>query len=101
MDIPDFPNTSKSAIAYLVQAMTELATEQGFKPNDKAEMEKWMNDNQQLIVERSQELQMVFFNKVQEHREPISKIMAANLWGRIRRSEIDSDVKQSIEDALY
>ncbi len=38
MDILDFPNVSKSAIAYLLQAATEIATEQDFKPADENEM---------------------------------------------------------------
>jgi hypothetical protein len=93
MDIPDFPNVSKSA-------MTELATEQGFKPNDQAEMEKWMNDNYQAIIERSQDLQMAFFNKCQEHHEAIVKVLSTKIWGEVRRTEIDRQVKQSIDDAL-
>jgi hypothetical protein len=100
MDIPDFPNVSKSAVAYLTQAMTELATEQGFKPNDQAEMEKWMNDNYQAIIERSQDLQMAFFNKCQEHHEAIVKVLSTKIWGEVRRTEIDRQVKQSIDDAL-
>jgi hypothetical protein len=45
MDIPGFPNVSKSAIAYLLQAMEELANEQDFKPDDEAQMKKWMDEN--------------------------------------------------------
>ncbi|WP_310425379.1 hypothetical protein [Chamaesiphon sp. VAR_48_metabat_135_sub] len=100
MDIPEFPNVYKSAIAYLMQAITELATEQGFKPNDRTEMEKWMKDNHQDIIERSQDLQMAFFNKCQEHHEAIVKILSTKIWGEVHRAEIDRQVKQGIDDAL-
>jgi hypothetical protein len=100
MNIPEFPDVSKSAIAYLIQAMTELATEQDFKPKDEAEMQNWMNDNSQAIVERSQDLQMAFFNKCQEHREAIVKVLSTKIWGEVHRVEIDRQVNQSIEDAL-
>jgi hypothetical protein len=79
MDIPEFPNVSKSAIAYLLQAMEELANEQDFKPDDEAQMKKWMDENSQAIVQRSQDLQQELFYKFQEHREPILKILAANV----------------------
>jgi hypothetical protein len=100
MDIPDFPNVSKSAIAYLLQAATELATEQDFKPADENEMRQWMDRNSAAIIERSQDLQMAFFHKCQEHREPISKMLSASTWGTVRRAEINRQVNKAIDDAL-
>jgi hypothetical protein len=100
MDIPEFPNVSKSAIAYLLQAMEELANEQDFKPDDEAQMKKWMDENSQAIVQRSQDLQQEFFVKFQEHQEPIVKILAVNMWGKVRRRETDRQLKQYIDDAL-
>lgn len=100
MDIPEFPNVSKSAIAYLLQAMEELANEQDFKPDDEAQMKKWMDENSQAIVQWPQDLQQDLFLKFQEHREPIVKILAANMWGKVRRREIDRQVEKGIDDAL-
>jgi hypothetical protein len=100
MDIPAFPGASKSAIAYLMQAMTELATEQDFKPDSEAEMSRWMSDNSQAIVERSQDLQMAFFNKCQEHHEAIVKVLSTKIWGDVHHAAIDLQVKESIDDAL-
>jgi hypothetical protein len=38
MDIPEIPNVSKSAAAYLLQAAIELATEADFEPTSDAQM---------------------------------------------------------------
>jgi hypothetical protein len=51
-------------------------------------------------VQRSQDLQQELFYKFQEHQEPIVKILAANMWGEVRRRETDRQLKKYINDAL-
>ncbi len=52
------------------------------------------------IIERSQDLQMAFFHKCQEHHEPIAKMLSANIWDAVQRAEIDHKVNKAIDDAL-
>jgi hypothetical protein len=80
--------------------MEELANEQDFKPDDEAQMKKWMDDNSQAIVKRSQDLQQEFFHKFQENREVIVKVLAARIWGEVRRRDINLQVNQGIDDAF-
>jgi hypothetical protein len=93
------PNISKSALVYLEQAMVELIKEQNFQFNDQAELKVWMDENSKAIVERSSDLQMAFFNKVQEHKTEICQVMSAKIWGRIRTAEVERDVQQEITKA--
>ncbi len=79
MNVPELPNVSQSAIAYLMQAATELATEQDFKPADENEMQQWMDRNSAAIVNRARELQESLFDKFHEHRPTIAKIAAAQI----------------------
>lgn len=100
MDIPEIPNVSKSAIAYLLQAAIELATEAEFKPTNEDQMREWMNQNSQEIAERAELLQIESFGVMQQHYDAIVKIMGANMWGKIRRADIDRRVNGEIDDAL-
>jgi hypothetical protein len=100
MNIPKFPNVSQSAIAYLIQAATELAIEQDFKPTDENEMQQWMNLKSEAIVDRARELQESLFDKFYEYRATIAKIAAAQIWGDVRRSDINCQVNKAIDDAL-
>jgi SOS-response transcriptional repressor LexA len=92
MDIPEIPNVSKSAIAYLLQAAVELATEADFEPTSEAQMREWANQNSQAIAERAQELQDKLFIKFYEHRGVINEVISANIWEKMRLSDIDRQV---------
>jgi hypothetical protein len=92
MDIPEIPNGSKSAAAYLLQAAIELATEAEFEPTCEAQMREWANQNSQAIAERAQELQEELFVKFYEHRMVINEVISANIWEKIRLSDIDRQV---------
>jgi hypothetical protein len=100
MNVPELPNVSQSAIAYLMQAATELATEQDFQPTDENEMQQWMTLNSAAIVDRARELQESLFDKFHEHRQTIAKIAAAQIWGEVRRSDINCQVNKATDDAL-
>jgi hypothetical protein len=103
MNVPELPNVSPSAtcqgstsaIAYLLQAATELATEQDFQPTDENEMQQWMDRNSAAIVERARELQEALFDKFHEHRPTIAKIAAALDLGRSASSGYQLSSQQS------
>jgi abortive infection bacteriophage resistance protein len=101
-NIPEFPNVSTSAIAYLLQATEELAAEQKFKLDDKGEDEvrNWIKENSQAIAQRAKNLQLERFNKFQANRETICKVVAASIWGKIRTENINIQVNAAIDDAL-
>jgi hypothetical protein len=100
MNIPEFPNVSPSAIAYLMQAAIELATEQEFQPANEDEMQQWINQNSEAIVDRARKLQEALFDKFSEHRPTIAKIFGAQIWEDVRRSDINCQVNKTIDDAL-
>jgi hypothetical protein len=92
MDIPELPNVSKSAAAYLLQAAIELATEADFEPTSDAQMREWIDRNSQEIAERAQQLQEELLIKFYEHRMVINEVISANIWEKIRLSDIDRQV---------
>jgi hypothetical protein len=92
MDIPEIPNVSKSAAAYLLQAAVELATEEAFKPTSEAQMREWIDQNSLAIAERAQELQEELLIKFYEHRQLINEAISTNIWEKIGLSDIDRQV---------
>ena len=91
MDIPEIPNVSKSAAAYLLQAAIELATETDFEPTSEAQMREWIDQNSLAIAERAQELPEKLFVKFYEHRKVINEVISTNIWEKVRRADIDSE----------
>jgi predicted transcriptional regulator len=89
MDIPEIPNVSKSAAAYLLQAAIELATEAKFEPTSEAQMHKWIDRNSHAIAERAQELQEELLIKFYEHRQLINEAISTNIWGKVRHEQTD------------
>ena len=87
MDIPEIPNVSKSAAAYLLQAAIELATEAEFEPTSEAQMREWIDRNSHAIAERAQELQEELLIKFYEHRQLINEVISTNIWEKVRQHE--------------
>ena len=87
MDIPEIPNVSKSAAAYLLQAAIELATEADFEPISDAQMREWIDRNSHAIAERAQELQNELLIKFYEHRQLINEAISTNTWEKVRQHE--------------
>ena len=87
MNIPEIPNVSKSAAAYLLQAAIELATEAEFEPTNKEQTREWMNQNTQAIGERAQQLQEELSIKFYEHRQLINEVISTNIWEKVRQHE--------------
>ena len=87
MDIPEIPNVSKSAAAYLLQAAVELASEAAFEPTSEAQMREWIDRNSHAIAERAQELQEELFIKFYEHRQLINEAISTNIWEKVRQHE--------------
>jgi hypothetical protein len=73
-----------SATAYLAQAAIEIANQEGFTPSCPEEMRDWLDRNRNLTVERARILQEECFHKYISNREPIVKIIAAQIWGEVR-----------------
>ena len=89
MDIPEIPNVSKSAAAYLLQAAIELATEAKFEPTSEAQMHEWIDRNSHAIAERAQELQEELLIKFYEHRQLINEAISTNIWEKVRHEQTD------------
>lgn len=87
MNIPEIPNVSKSAAAYLLQAAIELATEADFEPTSEAQMRQWIDRNSHAIAERAQELQNELLIKFYEHRQLINEAISTNTWEKVRQHE--------------
>ena len=87
MDIPEIPNVSKSAAAYLLQAAIELATEAKFEPTSEAQMREWIDQNSLAIAERAQELQEELLIKFYEHSQLINEAISTNIWEKVRQHE--------------
>ncbi len=87
MDIPEIPNVSKSAAAYLLQAAIELATEADFEPTSEAQTHEWIDQNSHAIAERAQELQEELLIKFYEHRQLINEAISTNIWEKVRQHE--------------
>jgi hypothetical protein len=87
MNIPEIPNVSKSAAAYLLQAAIELATEADFEPTSEAQMREWIDRNSHAIAERAQELQNELLIKFYEHRQLINEAISTNTWEKVRQHE--------------
>ena len=80
MDIPEIPNVSKSAAAYLLQAAIEFATEADFEPTSEAQTHEWIDQNSHAIAERAQELQEELLIKFYEHRQLINEAISTNTF---------------------
>jgi hypothetical protein len=89
MDIPEIPNVSKSAAAYLLQAAIELATEANFEPTSDAQMREWIDRNSHAIAERAQALQEELFDKFCTHHKVIAAILGADIWEKIHQAKTD------------
>ena len=97
MDIPEIPNVSKSAAAYLLQAAIELATEADFEPECDAQIREWIDRNSHAlalaspwrIAERAQALQEELFDKFCTHHKVIAAIVGADVWEKIHQVKTD------------
>ena len=89
MNIPEIPNVSKSAAAYLLQAAIELATEADFEPTSEAQMREWIGRNSHAIAERAQALQEELFDKFCTHHKVIAAILGADIWEKIHQAKTD------------
>jgi hypothetical protein len=89
MNIPEIPNVSKSAAAYLLQAAIELATEADFEPISDAQMREWIDRNSHAIAERAQALQEELFDKFCTHHKVIAAILGADIWEKVHQAKTD------------
>ncbi len=83
------PEVSKSALAYLRQAATEIAKEQDFNPVNESELMAWLNSNTATISQRASDLQQDFIAKILANQKAIFPAFSAVTWGHINKAKID------------
>jgi hypothetical protein len=76
--------------AYIIQASDIIAKEQQFIPSSEEDTQQWLAANLPAIALKASELQREILDKIQDDnvREKVSGILAAQVWGDVRRSEI-------------
>jgi hypothetical protein len=73
---------SKSADAYLTQAITELLAESGFIPTSLESLKDWANQNTESIVKRSVKLQYELVSNYMANKEQVGQLMADRLYAQ-------------------
>jgi hypothetical protein len=77
------PDLTPAVKAYMVQASTELAKEQGFFPANENEVGCWMMNNREAITKRSIEIQWGLLDRLKKNPEAmhaLSTILSAQVW---------------------
>jgi hypothetical protein len=93
-------NLPKDVAAYLIEAAQIIAKEQGFTPESEIESARWMRANMRAIAAKASELQIDTYNRFSENQETVTKIMAAKVWGDIRRQDATAQENQAIARVL-
>lgn len=86
--------------AYLSEAACQIAQEQGFKPQDESEMGDWLNANLKPIAERASMIQWSLLNRMEPHKKEVVQILAAKVWGQIRRQQINQAENKMIQQVF-
>jgi hypothetical protein len=94
------PEISKSAIAYLEQAVQELIQEQDFIPQSKDAVAQWLEQNATNIVARASNLQQDCYDKFLRNQKPISSVLALKIWLDVQRRSLDIIERKSIKRIL-
>ena len=82
--------------AYMVQASTELAKEQGFFPASANEVGCWMMNNREAIVKRSIEIQWGLLDRLRKNPETmraLSTILGAQVWLAANRAQVNEVIQ--------
>ncbi len=82
--------------AYMIQASTELAKEQGFLPASANEVGCWMMNNREDIVRRAIDIQRCILDRIdKKSMKALATIIGAQVWLAANAEQ----VKQVIEKA--
>jgi len=82
--------------AYMIQASTELAKEQGFFPASANEVGCWMMNNREAIVKRSIEIQWGLLDRLSKNPETmraLSTILGAQVWLAANRAQVNEVIQ--------
>ena len=82
--------------AYMIQASTELAKEQGFFPASANEVGCWMMNNREAIVKRSIEIQWGLLDRLRKNPETmraLSTILGAQVWLAANRAQVNEVIQ--------
>lgn len=97
----------KDVKAYLIQAATEVAKEQGFCPEDQEASDAWFRANAQAIGQRAQDLQVNLINKLcadsgyyKGTRARVAGLLAAKVWEEVNVREVHRQANRATEEAL-
>jgi len=84
--------------AYMTQAATEIAKEQGFVPENENVMTEWLMTNRVAICERASKLMWALLEKMKQPE--VTSVLSASTWARVRNSENNRIANRAINDAL-
>jgi len=82
--------------AYMIQASTELAKEQGFFPASANEVGCWMMNNREAIVKRSIEIQWGLLDRLRKNPETmraLATILGAQVWLAANRDQVNKVIQ--------
>ena len=82
--------------AYMIQASTELAKEQGFFPASANEVGCWMMNNREAIVKRSIEIQWGLLDRLRKNPETmraLATILGAQVWLAANRNQVNEVIQ--------
>ena len=82
--------------AYMIQASTELAKEQGFLPASANEVGCWMMNNREVIVKRSIEIQWGLLDRLRKNPETmraLATILGAQVWLEANRNQVNEAIQ--------
>ena len=86
--------------AYLIQATTTLAQQQGFTPQSVEQMGEWMQSNHQAICKEAQRLQDALLEKLTKHQDRVTSILSARVWATVQRQELHRKEMEAYNRAL-
>lgn len=75
--------------ARLIQAATEVMSEQEFTPLTARDLEIWMTRNAEAIGQRARELQMQMFEKYLKNQGAVDSAICQATYRQIRRERYD------------
>jgi hypothetical protein len=94
------PDLTPAVKAYMVQASTELAKEQGFFPANENEVGCWMMNNREAITKRSIEIQWGLLDRLKKNPETmraLSTILSAQVWLAANRNQVNEVIQNVVK----
>ena len=85
--------------AYMIEAVVEIATKQGFVPANENDVGCWMMNNREAIVKRTIEIQWGLLDRL--HKNPdamraLSTVLSAQVWLAANRDKVNAAIEGAI-----